>query len=113
MTVNQYSFGKVVIDGRAYTSDVIIYPGRVDDKWWRRQGHVLQAEDLVDVVEAGPEAVVVGTGNLGLMKVPARTKAHLESKGIDVRIARTGQAVKLFNELQEKKRTVACLHLTC
>jgi hypothetical protein len=37
----------------------------------------------------------------------------LESKGIEVRIARTGHAVRLFNELQEKKRTVACLHLTC
>jgi hypothetical protein len=113
MTITQYSFGKIVIDGRAYTSDVIIYPGRVDDKWWRREGHQLQAEDLAAVVEAGPEAVVVGTGSLGLMKVPAQTKTFLESKGIEVRIARTGQAVRLFNELQEKKRTVACLHLTC
>ncbi len=113
MTITQYSFGKIVINGRAYTSDVIIYPGRVDDKWWRREGHQLQAEDLAAVVEAGPEAVVVGTGDMGLMKVPAQTKAYLESKGIEVRIARTGQAVRLFNELQEKKRTVACLHLTC
>jgi len=27
MTITRYSFGKIVIDGRAYTSDVMIYPG--------------------------------------------------------------------------------------
>jgi len=113
MTITLYSFGKIVINGRAYTSDVIIYPGRVDDKWWRKEGHRLQVEDLTAVLEAGPEAVVVGTGNLGLMKVPAQTKAYLESKGIEVRIARTGRAVDLFNTLQATRRTIACLHLTC
>jgi hypothetical protein len=113
MTITLYSFGKIVINGRTYTADVIIYPGRVDDTWWRKEGHRLQLEDLTAVVEAGPEAVIIGTGNLGLMKVPAQTKAYLESKGIEVRMARTGQAVKLFNELQEKRPTVACLHLTC
>lgn len=113
MIITRYSFGKIVIDGRTYTSDVIIYPGRVDGKWRRKEGHQLQVEDLTAVVEAGPEAVVVGTGSMGLMKVPAQTKAFLESKGIEVRIARTGRAVDLFNTLQAKKRTVACLHLTC
>ena len=113
MTITQYSFGKIVIDGRTYTSDVIIYPDRVDDKWWRREGHRLQSEDLAGVVEARPEAVVLGTGHLGLMKVPAETKVYIESKGIEVHIARTGEAVSVFNNLQGKKRTVACLHLTC
>jgi len=113
MIITHYSFGKIVIDDRTYTSDLIIYPGRVDDKWWRREGHRLQAEDLSAVVEAGPEAVVIGTGNLGLMKVPAETKAFLQSRGIEVHLARTGRAVKLFNALQATKRTIACLHLTC
>jgi len=113
MIIAHYSFGKIVIDGRTYTSDVIIYPGRVDDTWWRKEGHRLQAEDLTAVVEAGPEAVVIGTGNLGLMKVSAEAKAYLQSRGIEVHPARTGRAVDLFNTLQDRKRTVACLHLTC
>ncbi|HEX9901788.1 MAG TPA: MTH938/NDUFAF3 family protein [Acidobacteriota bacterium] len=113
MIIAHYSFGKIVIDSRTYTSDVIIYPGRVDGKWWRKEGHRLQPEDLTGVVEAEPEAVVIGTGNLGLMKFPAETKTYLQSRGIEVHSARTGRAVDLFNTLQAKKRTVACLHLTC
>jgi hypothetical protein len=113
MTITHYSFGKIVIDGRTYTSDVIIYPGRVDDKWWRREGHRLQPQDLSGVIEAEPEVVIIGTGHLGVMKVSAETSAHLRSKGIEVHIARTGQAVKIFDKLQAKKRTIACLHLTC
>jgi len=113
MIITHYSFGKIVIDGRTYTSDVIIYPGRVDDTWWRKEGHRLQPEDLTAVIEAGPEAVVIGTGNLGLMKVPAETKAYLQSRGIEVHLARTGRAVDLFNTLQATRRTIACLHLTC
>jgi len=111
--ITHYSFGKIVIDGRTYTSDVIIYPDRVDDKWWRKEGHRLQPEDLTGVVEAEPEAVVIGTGNLGLMKVPAETIAYLQSRGIEVHSAPTGRAVDFFNKLQTKKRTIACLHLTC
>jgi len=30
MKIDSYSFGRIVIDGQVYTSDVIIYPDRVD-----------------------------------------------------------------------------------
>ena len=31
--IESYKFGEIVIDGTTYTSDVIIYPDNVDDKW--------------------------------------------------------------------------------
>ena len=34
--VESCSFGEIVIDGKHYSNDVIIYPTRVDDHWWRR-----------------------------------------------------------------------------
>ena len=39
MNISAYRFGKIHIDGRAYSSDVIITPERVVDTWWRKQGH--------------------------------------------------------------------------
>jgi hypothetical protein len=30
----------------AITSDLIIYPERIDANWWRREGHRLTPEDL-------------------------------------------------------------------
>lgn len=113
MKIEHYSFGKITIDGKTYTSDVIIYPDRIDSSWWRKEGHSLHIADLVEVVNAKPEILVVGTGYSGLMVVPEETISYLKSRGIEVHVARTEKAVKLFNDLQKNKRVIAALHLTC
>ena len=113
MRIEYYSFGRIIIDGKTYTSDVIIYPGRVDSSWWRKEGHNLNIVDLTDVINAKPEVLVIGTGSPGLMKVPKETISHLESKGIKVHVALTEKAVEVFNKLQKNKVVIAALHLTC
>jgi hypothetical protein len=113
MIIEHYSFGSITIDGKTYNSDVIIYPGKVDSSWWRREGHNLQAADLTSIIEAEPQVLVVGTGASGVMKVPRETISHLTSKGIEVHVERTAKAVELFNKLQREKIVIAALHLTC
>jgi hypothetical protein len=113
MKIEHYSFGKITIEGMTYTSDVIIYPEKVNASWWRKQGHNLEIDDLVDILTAEPEVLVVGTGAMGMMKVPKETIAHLQSKGIEVHVARTGEAVEIFNKLQKDKVAIAAFHLTC
>jgi hypothetical protein len=113
MKIDHYSWGKIIIDGNAYTSDVIIFPDRVNASWWRKEGHSLYVEDLKDVIAANPESVVIGTGALGAMKVPKETVEHLESRGISVHVEKTGNAVELFQRLQKGKKVIAALHLTC
>ena len=113
MKIEHYSFGTITIDGKSYTSDVIIYPERVDSSWWRKQGHSLHIVDLKDVIPAGPEILIVGTGHSGAMVVPEETLSYLKSMGIDVHIARTDKAVELFNIFQKNKKTIAVLYLTC
>ena len=68
--IDDYSFGRTQIDGQTYTSDVIVFPDRVDGSWWRKDGHSLCMDDLADVVAAKPKVLVVGTGAYGAMKVP-------------------------------------------
>jgi hypothetical protein len=113
MKIEHYSFGTITIDGKSYTSDVIIYPEKIDSSWWRKQGHSLHIVDLKDVIPAGPEILIVGTGHSGAMVVPEETLSYFKSKGIDVHIARTDKAVELFNKFQKNKKTIAVLHLTC
>lgn len=113
MKIEHYSFGSITVDGKTYTSDVIIYPGRVDSSWWRKEGHNLHIVDLTDVINAKPQVLVIGTGASGLMKVPKETLSHLESKGIEVHVERTDKAVELFNKLQKDKIVIAAFHLTC
>ncbi len=113
MKIDSYAFGSLIVDGKRYTSDVIIYPDRVDPSWWRKEGHRLQIADLADVLKAKPQLLVVGTGYSGMMVVPEETKDHIKSLGIDISITTTGKAVDVFNTMQRKKSIIAVLHLTC
>jgi hypothetical protein len=111
--IESYSFGTIKIDGKTYTSDIILYPDRVDDNWWRKSGHLLQKEDIKDIIKFQPDVLVVGTGASGLMEVPSEIKEFVESKGIDIIVEKTKDACKTFNKLKDKKRVVGAFHLTC
>ncbi len=113
MKIDSYSFGRIVIDGRTYTSDVILYPGRVDASWWRKEGHLLQFEDVAEAVQAKPGVLVIGTGYAGVMRVPRETVERIERLGIEVRAERTSKAVGIFNDLQGSRTVIAALHITC
>lgn len=111
--VESYSFGEMVVDGEAYTNDLILLPDRVLPNWWRDQGHRLSVADLEEVLDAQPEVLVVGTGAHGVMEVPQETRRAVEDAGIALEIAQTGDAWRTYNDLQEERRTAGAFHLTC
>jgi len=112
--IDEYSFGRIVIDGKTYRHDVIVFPDRVKPNWWRREGHSLCLEDLEEVLRDPPEVLVIGTGYVGLMRVPREVREKLEEMGIQVVVEKTGKAYRTFNKLlSEGRRVVAALHLTC
>ncbi|MBI5206072.1 MAG: hypothetical protein HZA11_14255 [Nitrospirae bacterium] len=116
MHIDDYSFGRIVIDKKTYTSDVIIYPDRVDSSWWRKEGHYLQTVDLGNIISSKPDVLIIGTGHDGVMRVPDDTLSLIKSKGIEVHIGMTGRAVELYNQMQagkSEKVIIAALHLTC
>ncbi len=113
MKIDSYSFGRIVIDGKTYTSDVIIYPGRVDASWWRKEGHLLQLADLVEALQAKPDVLIIGTGYSGVMRVPKETVDGIVRRGVEVTAERTSKAVEEYNELRGKKTVIAALHITC
>lgn len=113
MKIESYSFGRITIKGREYNSDVILYPDRIDSSWWRKEGHELCVEDLIDILPEGPKVLVVGTGNVGCMKVLPETEDLLKEKGIEMIAGLTEEACKTFNRISKEKKTIACLHLTC
>lgn len=111
--IDSYDFGRIVINGKRYNSDLIVFPDKVRDGWWRKEGHRLHVEDLKDVLEAKPEVLVVGTGYSGLMRVPSETRKYVESEGIELIAQNTTEACKTFNRLVKSRKVVAALHLTC
>jgi hypothetical protein len=114
MHIDSYKFGQVVIDGTAYNSDVLIVAGAVRPNWWRKQGHLLSAEDLEPVVEAKPAVIVIGCGASAMMKVPEEVRQGLSVHGIECEVLDTHEAVQRFNQLSAEGADVAAaLHLTC
>jgi len=111
--IESYRFGQVAIDGKTYTSDVIIYPDRVEANWWRRHGHRLALEDLKGIVAEEARTLIVGTGSSGLMRVPPETMGYLASKGFEVIVQNTHDACQTYNRLSEQGAVIAALHLTC
>jgi hypothetical protein len=113
MRITHYSFGRITVDGKTYTSDIIIFPDHVKSSWWRLEGHLLQVPDLKEVIDIKPRVLIIGTGYYGAMRVPDETITHLKSIGVDVYVRNSKDAVELYNKIMSKQPTVAALHLTC
>jgi hypothetical protein len=114
--IESYDFGVIVIDGKRYTSDVIVFPERVIDDWWRKEGHRLHLDDLKEILEPKqrPEVLLVGTGYYGIMKISPEAENALKSEGIELMVQPTREAFQTFNELLKSGRRVAgAFHLTC
>ena len=111
--INSYQFGLITIDDKNYTSDVIIFPDRVKDSWWRKTGHELCLEDIADIIAENPEVLIVGTGASGLMQVLPEVKQGVEAQGIKLIVQTTDKACQTYNQLCRSRKAVAALHLTC
>jgi hypothetical protein len=110
--IEDYAFGRVLVDGEEHRRDLIVLPHRIVSGWWRRNGHALVLEDLEDVLDELPERLVIGTGADGQLKPDPAAIEALRERGIEVEAVPTGEAVRLFAEL-DPSRTAAALHLTC
>jgi hypothetical protein len=113
MKIDSYSFGSIVIDKKRYDADVIILPDRVVANWWRKSGHSLEPDDLVEIVSHKPDKLIIGTGSFGVMKVPVETLEFLGNQGIKTIVLKTGDAVEEFNRSESGGSVAAALHLTC
>lgn len=114
--IESYDFGIIVINGKRYTSDVIVFTERVVDGWWRKEGHRLYVDDLKEILnhEPKPEVLVVGTGYYGLVKVSPDVESALKYQGIELKVQPTKEACQTFNKLlKSNKRVAGAFHLTC
>lgn len=114
MRIEKYEFGEIVIKGKRYIKDLIIFPEKIKENWWRKEGHRVRMEDLEEIIKYNPQFLIIGTGYSGMMEVPGALIEKIEKMGIKVIVKPTKEAVQLFNEYIEKNKKVVCaLHLTC
>lgn len=113
--IEKCGFGKMEIDGRVYTSDLMILPnGEIADGWRRIRGHRLVLEDIQHLLESRPGIIVAGTGIYGRMRIEPALEAYLTDGGIELIAQPTKSAAQRYNDLIGGAKPVAgCFHLTC
>jgi len=114
VVIESYSFGRMTVNGKTYTKDIIIFPDySILSPWWRKSGHRLELSDIEQVVATHPEKIVTGTGASGLMRPAKELEAYLAQNNIELVARPTDEAIHIFNDLTGKKSVAGCFHLTC
>ncbi len=121
MTVVRFdstSFGKVVIDRTTY-GDVLVVGTRVlprkKDALRRAFGtsHALSEEEVERLLEDNPQAVIIGTGQSGLLRVEKAVEEKIKAAGAKLILLKTPEAIEKFNEISRNNKVNALIHTTC
>lgn len=113
--IEAYSFGRIKIKGKLYTRDIQINSqGSILPDWQRQKGHIVEKEDVINILDSDTSLLILGKGQPGMMKASENLKKHLENNQIKLVEKPSLQAAELVNQLvKEKKSFAAGFHLTC
>jgi len=112
--IQKYEFGRMRVGGEEYVKDLKIIRGEVIANWRRKRGHLLERDDVQDILLAEPTILVVGTGYSGQMRIEKSLDRLLAELQIQLIVERTAKAAEVFNGLLNKGREVSgAFHLTC
>lgn len=104
-------FGSMIIDGKKFDRDLQIFPsGEIKE---RERTHTVSKREISDLLMHEPEAIIIGTGNSGLMKVEPDGIVAAQLEGVEIISKPTAQAVQEFNKLSRGKKVAAVFHVTC
>ena len=117
MNAKWIAFGEVEIEGRRYTSDVVIEAGRVKkrrkkpSKRYRDEyGHTpLSAEERIPW---GGSQLIVGTGASGSLPIMPAVRAEADLRGIEIAAMPTKEALQMLRDV-EVEDVYAVVHVTC
>ncbi len=115
MHIDSYTFGKIVVNGKTFSKDIILTSEKVIPNWWRDEGHHMKLNDIHDIfTNYQPEYLIIGTGKFGMMKVSDEITEFCAKNTIKCIAKKTAKAIVEFNTYAEKNKSlVGAFHLTC
>lgn len=115
--ITHLSWGHIEVEGKDKPyRDAKLFPG--GSEWdWRENGtkHVpgIQPADVEELLKHGATEVILSKGIYEQLQVCPETLQLLNQRGIITHILQTEEAVRLYNELREKKKVGGLFHSTC
>lgn len=110
---------EVSISGEKHKfKDCKVWPGGAREWRWGETGTHhnpgIQPADIQEILAHKVDAIVLGRGQLGRLRVSSETETILGEQGIACYVEKTKKAVVLFNELvRNGKRVGGVFHSTC
>ena len=114
--ITHLSWGRLETEGGAF-KDARLYPGGAEEWDWNETGTShdpgIQPADVENLLERGATVVILSSGFHGRLGISPETHRMLEEREIPTRIARTGEAAEIYDELREAEKVGALIHSTC
>jgi len=109
--IDGISFGEIVVDGKTYFSDVIVYwNGSVE---MIPKKHLFERADFDALRYHDPDTIILGCAETGGVVVDGSARMAAEKEHIDLFIEHSPQAMRLFNSLvAAKRKVIAVFHTT-
>jgi hypothetical protein len=115
--IDRLTFGSIVVDGKTYHRDLLIL---ADGTVKKRKGgflmfgsHEIKQQEFGEFSQGEPETIVIGTGTNGAAHVAPEVESWAERKNLDLLVQPSYDAVARLNELAERKKVAALIHITC
>jgi hypothetical protein len=113
-------FGNVTYKKKTYDADLVVDTkgnARLRDQTLPRQrfgtGHFICADELKAIITDDCDVFVFGSGQDGVAQLTPDAKEFLKKKKIETRVAISPDAIRIYNEIAQKKKTIALIHVTC
>jgi hypothetical protein len=111
-TIDFYEFGKIVVSGKTYESDIVILPDGSVQSGPEDMHYVLMPELEKIINTPGIKTLVIGTGAEGNGLLRKKLVKIVRSRGIELKMMLTKDAMQMLNETP-KEGVIAMLHLNC
>ena len=112
--ISEFSFGRIVVDGQTCNNDIKIVQGKLVSDWWRQSGHLVEIDDVQDILDSDSEILVIGKGQPGYMRIADSLRRRLAKHNMLLIDEPTPEAVRTFNRLHcAGKRVSGGFHVGC
>lgn len=103
--IQSFSKGKVVVNGKTYTSSLIISPDRVLEKWNPQDVTSITDSDLLQLLDCNPSIILLGTGERSVI-LPAKQLTSLLDRQFHIECMNTAAAIRTYTVLISEGRNV-------
>ena len=104
MEIESTAFGNITMDGKTCEHDVVVRlsgevvkPKKKLSKKYYGTSHILSKDEAKFVFEKGCEQLIVGSGQLGNVRLSPEAEAYFAKKNCKVLLQPTPEAIHVFN----------------